>query len=108
MEQVTEATGIKKVVKAIAGDDCGCEKRKEYLNNRYSFWKEWEQEQKDIWEQHVKPAWAQGVFNGEDKAHASKLYSYTFGKNKRWGKCGGCLNRALKQLEKVYEYSCES
>ena len=28
----TEATGIATVVKAIAGDDCGCDKRQEWLN----------------------------------------------------------------------------
>lgn len=32
IENFTEATGIKKVVKAIAGDDCGCNERKEKLN----------------------------------------------------------------------------
>ena len=32
VEKITEATGIKKVVKAIFGDDCGCEERKEALN----------------------------------------------------------------------------
>lgn len=32
VEQVTEATGIKKVVKAVVGDDCGCEERKRKLN----------------------------------------------------------------------------
>ena len=35
VEAITEATGIKTVVKAIAGDDCGCEERKEFLNNLF-------------------------------------------------------------------------
>lgn len=35
VEQFTEKTGIKKVVKAIAGDDCGCDKRKEKLNEMF-------------------------------------------------------------------------
>ena len=30
--KITEATGIKSVVKFIAGDDCGCDERQEYLN----------------------------------------------------------------------------
>ena len=37
IEQFTEATGIKKVVKAIAGDDCGCDARKEKLNNIFPY-----------------------------------------------------------------------
>ena len=32
VETITEATGIKKVVEFIAGDDCGCKERKEKLN----------------------------------------------------------------------------
>jgi len=33
VEDITKATGIKKAVKAIFGDDCGCEERKTNLNN---------------------------------------------------------------------------
>ena len=32
VEKVTEATGIKKAVKFIAGEDCGCEERKQKMN----------------------------------------------------------------------------
>ena len=32
IEKITEATGIKKTVKKISGDDCGCNKRKKQLN----------------------------------------------------------------------------
>lgn len=35
IENITEATGIKAVVKAIAGDDCGCEERKQFLNELF-------------------------------------------------------------------------
>jgi hypothetical protein len=33
VEKITKATGIKKAVEFIAGEDCGCEERKERLNN---------------------------------------------------------------------------
>jgi len=38
VEKITTATGIKKAVKFIAGEDCGCDQRKEKLNKvfRYS------------------------------------------------------------------------
>ena len=32
VENITEATGIKKVVEWVAGEDCGCKERKEKLN----------------------------------------------------------------------------
>lgn len=35
VEKITEATGIKKMVKALWGDDCGCEDRKEKLNKLF-------------------------------------------------------------------------
>ena len=38
IEKLTEATGIKKVVKTIAGNkDCGCDKRKEHLNKLFPY-----------------------------------------------------------------------
>ena len=35
IEEFTEATGIKALVKSIAGDDCGCDERKEKLNEMF-------------------------------------------------------------------------
>ena len=32
VEKITEATGIKKLVKAIVGDDCGCDEKREKFN----------------------------------------------------------------------------
>ena len=32
IEKITEKTGIKKAVKAVFGDDCGCDERRELLN----------------------------------------------------------------------------
>lgn len=40
IEKITTATGIKKVVKAVAnatGKDCGCAKRKELLNKKFPY-----------------------------------------------------------------------
>lgn len=37
IEKITEATGIKSVVKFILGEDCGCEERKEKLNKLWKY-----------------------------------------------------------------------
>ncbi len=37
IEKVTEATGIKKAVKWLAGEDCGCDARKEKLNKLFPY-----------------------------------------------------------------------
>tara|TARA_R100000458_G_scaffold10629_1_gene8410 strand:+ start:910 stop:1167 length:258 start_codon:yes stop_codon:yes gene_type:complete len=35
VEKGTKATGINSLVKKVWGDDCGCEERKEILNNMF-------------------------------------------------------------------------
>jgi hypothetical protein len=37
VEKVLKATGIDKVAKFIAGEDCGCDKRKEQLNKLWRY-----------------------------------------------------------------------
>ena len=40
VEAITKATGIKKVVENISkatGKDCGCDRRKEYLNKKFPY-----------------------------------------------------------------------
>ena len=40
IEKITKATGIKKVVNTVAkatGKDCGCNKRKQTLNERFPY-----------------------------------------------------------------------
>ena len=37
IEKITSATGIKKAVKWLAGEDCGCDQRKEKLNKMFRY-----------------------------------------------------------------------
>ena len=37
IESITEKIGIKKIVKSVAGDDCGCNERKETLNKLFPY-----------------------------------------------------------------------
>ncbi len=37
VEKVLKATGIDKLVKFVAGEDCGCEERKEKLNKLFPY-----------------------------------------------------------------------
>lgn len=37
LEKVFEATGVKKVIKWLAGEDCGCEERKKKLNELFPY-----------------------------------------------------------------------
>ena len=40
IEKITKATGIKKIVKKVIGNDCGCDKRKEFLNKKFPYKKD--------------------------------------------------------------------
>ena len=35
--KITKATGINKLVKFVAGEDCGCDERKEKLNKLFQY-----------------------------------------------------------------------
>ena len=37
VEKITKATGIKKAVKWLAGEDCGCDERQEKLNEMFRY-----------------------------------------------------------------------
>ena len=37
IEKITKITGIEKIVKKVAGEDCGCKKRKEALNKLFPY-----------------------------------------------------------------------
>jgi hypothetical protein len=40
IEKITTATGIKAAVKAVVGDECGCDERKEKLNQLFPYKRE--------------------------------------------------------------------
>ena len=104
VEKITEVTGIKKAVKAVFGDDCGCDERREKLNKLLSFKTAEclnEDEYKVLHEffkgnpNKIKPTqWnklsviAKRIFN--------KRVSSNMG-------CGGCVRELVAKLKKLYE-----
>jgi len=94
--KVTEATGIKKAVKFIAGEDCGCDERQERLNRIFKYNKPEclnEDEYKYI---------ATWIENGKDKLNSKQLkemnviYNRVFKKKFRCQKCSA--PRMMKEL----------
>ena len=94
--KVTEATGIKKAVKFIAGEDCGCDERQERLNRVFKYNKPEclnEDEYKYI---------ATWIENGNDKLNSKQLkemnviYNRVFKKKFRCQKCSA--PRMMKEL----------
>ena len=94
--KVTEATGIKKAVKFIAGEDCGCDERQERLNRIFKYNKPEclnEDEYKYI---------ATWIESGNDKLNSKQLkemnviYNRVFKKKFRCQKCSA--PRMMKEL----------
>tara|TARA_R110001599_G_scaffold325491_1_gene537619 strand:- start:1450 stop:1866 length:417 start_codon:yes stop_codon:yes gene_type:complete len=104
VEKVTEATGIKKVVKAVFGDDCGCDERREKLNKLLSFKTE-ECLTADEYKildtfyaknpNEIRPSeWRTIVPIGR------RIFNQRI--NDDMG-CGGCVREVISKLKKVYE-----
>ena len=94
--KVTEVTGIKKAVKFIAGEDCGCDERQERLNRVFKYNKpeclnEQEYEYISDW-----------IENGKDKLNSKQLkemnviYNRVFKKKFKCQKCSA--PRMMKEL----------
>lgn len=102
IEKITEATGIKKLVKWIVGEDCGCDERKQKLNEifpykkvkcmleeEYLFFKEWYDRKTD----RIKPSEAI-VF--------LKMYNRIFTRKEESTTCASCWREFMQKLSNVY------
>ena len=112
IEAVTKATGIKAVVDKVAevtGTDCGCAKRKAYLNNRFPSYTNMSKEDQVIWLEQLQPKFQAGArVNYAFQETVIDVYQRTFGIRRKKTNCGDCFLGYLSQLEKAYHASCES
>lgn len=104
--KITKATGIEKAVKFLAGEDCGCEERKEILNHIFPYQKPLcftEDEYNYLSERIGK---INQVTVPEQKELLS-IYNRVFKDNRELTSCSSCfLNGVWKKLERVFkEYS---
>ena len=105
LEKIFELTGIKSLVKAIAGDDCGCDKRKKKLNKivPYSYYKVLINEhQLSIMKQIVKEVdKSKGNVSAELHTAAIMLHNELFDTGKKVSKCGSCFTDTIKLFKKI-------
>jgi hypothetical protein len=104
VEKITEATGIKKAVKWLAGDDCGCDERKEKLNNLFpSRWKadclqEDEYKWLDNWFKLNK-----SIMKPTEQKEMLAIYNRVFNARQQFTTCSSCLRDIMNRMRKVYE-----
>jgi hypothetical protein len=108
VDKVTEATGVKQLVKAVVGDDCGCEERKRSLNRMFGFYNPMTKEEKEEYVKDLQPLRAGMVMTRDIQVKITTMYSRVFGKRVKPSRCGKCYENYLERLQRVYELCDES
>ncbi len=102
VEKVLQVTKVDKVAKWILGEDCGCEKRKEYLNKVMPFAKV-ECLNEDEYN------WLHKYYNGKTSRIDSStqdqfnvIYNRIFNKKVGRSSCPSCVAQRIKEMRKIY------
>jgi hypothetical protein len=103
VEQITEATGVKAVVKFIAGEDCGCNKRKQKLNEMFPY-KKPECLTEDEYNYLVdEMRVSKNTINQTTQLKMLKVYNRVFHQNKQATSCGPCFKEVYDSLRKLID-----
>ena len=101
--KITKATGIDKIVKFIAGEDCGCNERQKTLNevfrykrpkclkeDEYNFLNEWFSKTTN----RVTPI---------EQKQLLKIYNRVFSDKREMTSCGSCIRAITVELNTLYK-----
>lgn len=102
IEKITQATGIDKLVKFIAGEDCGCEERKKKLNVMFPYNKPvclTEQEH-----EYLKNYYDSKIVQVKHSVQVEilKIFNRVFNQNLQPTSCSDCYRDIHYKLEKLY------
>ena len=105
--KVTKATGIDKVVKAVAGDSCGCDERREKLNKLFPYKKDIEmsKEQFKIYER-IRPMLFLDPVKRDFVESLRTLHNEIMGTRLKPSNCGSCVKGWRTTLENIYINQC--
>ena len=102
VEKFTEATGIKALVKFVAGDDCGCDERKEKLNYLFPNYRPncLTEDEYNFLEGVVGKL---NQVNPDMQEALLSIYNRVFNDRRELTGCNSCfLNGVWKKLERVF------
>lgn len=102
IEKITQATGIDKIVKFVAGEDCGCEERKKRLNVMFPYNKPLcltEQEH-----EYLKNYYDSKIIQVKHSVQVEilKIFNRVFNQNLQPTSCSDCYRDIHYKLEKLY------
>ena len=100
IEQITTATGIKKVVdwfSDVTGVDCGCDARKEKLNELFPYQKPecLTKEEYDF----IESLRGKSVIRSSEQTQINAIFNRVFHQNAVPTNCGSCLADRIKRLQ---------
>jgi len=100
--QITKATGIDKLVKFIAGEDCGCDARKAKLNEMFPYNKpecltedeyDYLNTTQVLFKNEIKPSEQDAIL---------KIYNRVFHVRQEATSCASCLKETIVKMQKVF------
>ena len=101
--KVTKATGIDKLVKFVAGEDCGCDERRKKLNSLFSYAPNIECLEED--EYNVLSGWfaiERNSVTPSEQADLRKIYNRVFNKRTSPSSCSSCVRDMVDRLRQVH------
>jgi hypothetical protein len=102
VEKITKATGIKKIVHFIKGEDCNCDARRLKLNRKLPFFKNLECLTKKEYDYLTKYFETKSE-RPSDKQFVIDIYNRIFGDKLTVHSCTQCFPDVLINLTHVYE-----
>lgn len=103
IEKITEATGIKSAVKFLAGEDCGCDQRKERLNKLFSYRKPLcFREDEYVYLSNFFGS-VKGTITYKTQLELIKIYNRVFQQNRKPTSCGSCVRTVVDELKTYYD-----
>ena len=104
IEKFTEATGIKKVVKWIAGEDCGCDKRKEKLNQIFKYKSNPEclnESEYNYLTEFFKIN--KQTLKYDEQREILAISNRVFNERRELSTCGSCVRELINQIKRLYD-----
>ena len=100
--KITKATGIDKAVKFIAGEDCGCDERKEILNKMFPYRRPnclTETEYTTLTEFFKRNP---TQVSKSDQLTLLKISNRVFNERKQPSSCSSCVRGMVQRLKRLY------
>ena len=102
VENILEVTGIAKVAKWVLGEDCGCEERKQKLNDLWRYTKPEcltvdEYKYLDEFFTNLKSS-----VSPNQQRELLKIYNRVFKQRMQPTSCGSCVREIVNKLNKLY------